>query len=563
MPSLTITTLKTKRWILSLLFVLITFYVTAQTNKIPHLEKRGNATQLIVNGQPFLVLAGELHNSTATSTAYMKPIWKKLTDMHLNTVLAAITWELTEPEEGKFDFSLADSVIADARKNNMRLSLLWFGSWKNGLSHYAPAWVKKDFKRFPRMRIKGNFPVESITPISEAAMNADAKAFAALMKHVKDIDEQQQTVIMIQVQNEVGLLGDSRDRSEAADKLFNQPVSKELINHLIKNKENLLPEMYQLWSAKGFRTTGSWADVFGNTPAAEEAFMAWHYATFINKVAAAGKKEYALPMFVNAWIVQPEDLKPGDYPSGGPQSHMHDIWRAAAPAIDILAPDIYLSNFDDITALYARKENVLFIPESRGDERGAANAFYVIGQHNAIGYSPFGIENRVADPVNGPIPKSYDVLQQLAPQILAAQTKNAIAGIWLNAAKQKTEIELGGYKLNIEMRRSRRQSAAELGIETGYGLVINTGPDEFIIAGKDIQVNFFPATAGPAYVGYAALDEGVYSNGKWIPGRRLNGDDIMLNYVIADEAAINKTGSVVRLQGDGPRIFHVKLYRFE
>lgn len=557
-----ITVPELKKMLPALIFFLLSnAFAIAQT--IPHLEKRGHATQLIVNGQPFLVLAGELHNSSATSPAYLKPIWKKLVDMHLNTVLAAITWELTEPEEGKYDFSLVDSVIADARKNNMRLSLLWFASWKNGLSHYVPAWVKKDFKRFPRMRIKGNFPVEALTPISEAAMNADAKAFAAMMKHVKQVDEKQQTVIMIQVQNEVGLLGDCRDRSEAADKLYNQQVPKELINHLIKNKENLLPEMYQLWSVKNFSTTGSWADVFGNTPAGEEAFMAWHYATFINKVTEAGKKEYPLPMFVNAWIVQPEDIKPGDYPSGGPQSHVHDIWRAAAPAIDILAPDIYLPNFDDITALYARKENVLFIPESRGDERGAANAFYVIGQHNAIGYSPFGIENRVTDPVNGPIPKSYDVLQQLAPQILAAQTKNAIAGIWLNAAKQKTAIELGGYKLNIEMRRSRRQSATELGIETGYGLVINTGPDEFIIAGKDIQVNFFPATAGPAYVGYAALDEGVYTNGKWVPGRRLNGDDIMLNYVIADEAALNKTGSVIRLLGNGPAILKVKLYRFE
>ena len=203
--------------ILFFVFALSSF---AQKRSIPHLEKRGNATQLIVNGQPFLVLAGELHNSTATSTAYLKPIWKKLTDMHLNTVLAAITWELTEPEEGKYDFSLIDSVIADARKNNMRLSLLWFGSWKNGLSHYAPAWVKKDFKRFPRMRIKGNFPVEAITPISEAAMNADAKAFAAMMKHVKQLDEKQQTVIMIQVQNEVGLIGDSRGPSRSSGRAW-------------------------------------------------------------------------------------------------------------------------------------------------------------------------------------------------------------------------------------------------------------------------------------------------------------------------------------------------------
>ncbi|MBC7874519.1 MAG: DUF5597 domain-containing protein [Ferruginibacter sp.] len=530
---------------------------------IPHLEKRGSATQLIVKGQPFLVLGGELHNSSATSPAYMKPIWKKLTDMHLNTVLAVVSWELSEPEEGKYDFSLVDSLLVNARKNNLHLALLWFGSWKNGLSHYAPAWVKKDYKRFPRMRIKGGFPVEALTPFSNETMNADTKAFAAFMKHVKQADEREQTVIMIQVQNEVGLLGDSRDRSALADKAFNQPVPKELISHLVKNKETLLPEMLQLWATKGFRTTGTWPDIFGNTPAAEEAFMAWQYARFMNKMTEAGKAEYPLPMFVNAWIVQPEDQQPGDYPTGGPQSHVHDIWRAGAPAIDILAPDIYLPNFDDITALYTRSDNVLFVPESRADERGAANAFYAIGQHKAIGYSPFGIEDRVEDPVNGPLPKSYDVLQQLAPQILAAQNRNAIAGVWLNATKQKKTIELGGYSLHAELRRSRRVVPTDAAQEAGYGLVINTGPDEFIIAGKNIQVNFFPTTPGPAYVGYAEVDEGKYNNGKWVAGRRLNGDDIMLNYNMASEAAIQKTGTVIRVPVTAPGILHVKLYRFE
>lgn len=529
--------------------------------QIPHLEKRGNTTQLIVKGAPYLVLAGELHNSSSSSTAYMKPVWERLSTMHLNTVLAVVSWELTEPEEGKFDFSLTDSLIADARKHNFHLVLLWFGSWKNGLSHYAPPWVKKDYKRFPRMYIKGRLPVEALTPLSEKTMKADATAFAALMKHVKQVDEVEQTVIMIQVQNEVGLLGGTRDVSELADKKYNQAVPRELINHLEKNKEHLLPELRSLWAAKGYRTTGSWPEVFGNGPATEEAFMAWHYAQFINKVTEAGKAQYPLPMFVNAWIVQPEDLKPGDYPSGGPQAHVHDIWRAGAPSIDLLSPDIYLPNFDDITALYTRSGNALFIPESRGDEQGAANAFYAIGQHNAIGYSPFGIENRVEDPVNGPLPKTYNILQQLAPQILAAQATHAINGIWLNSKKQKQQIELGGYILDVQLRHNRRTPNTIP--ETGYGLVIATGPDEFIIAGKDIQLNFFPASPGPAYVGYASIDEGWYSDGKWIAGRRLNGDDIMLNYNIGEEAAVQKTGSVVRMQGDGPRILRVKLYRFE
>jgi len=529
---------------------------------IPHLEKRGKATQLIVNDQPFLVLAGELHNSSSSSTAYMNPLWNRLSLIGLNTVLAVVSWELTEPAEGRFDFSLVDSLIHDARKNNMRLSLLWFGSWKNGLSHYAPVWVKKDYKRFPRMRIKGNFPVEALTPLSEETMKADAKAFAALMKYVKQVDEVHQTVIMIQVQNEVGLLGGSRDYSETANKIYHQPVPKELVSHLQKNKATLLPEFRQLWAARGFKTTGSWTEIFGDTTAAEEAFMAWHYARFINRVTEAGKAHYPLPMFVNAWIVQPEDRGPGDYPSGGPQAHVLDIWRAGAPSIDLLAPDIYLPNFDDITALYTRAGNVLFVPESRGDAMGAANAFYAIAQHSAIGYSPFGIENRVEDPQNGPLPKAYAVLAQLAPEILAAQSKGAIAGIWLNPKKKSQKIELGGYTLDVQLRYNMRRPEAALP-EVGYGLVIAIAPDEFIIAGKDILVNFFTGSAGPSYVGFASIDEGVYKNGKWIPGRRLNGDDIMFNYNIAEEAAVKKNGSVVRLNANGPGILRVKLYRFE
>ncbi|MBC7886915.1 MAG: DUF5597 domain-containing protein [Ferruginibacter sp.] len=528
---------------------------------IPHLEKRGKATQLIVNGQPFLILGGELHNSSASSTTFMQPVWKRLSSINMNTVLASVSWELVEPEEGKFDFSLVNDLIKDARKNNMKLSLLWFGSWKNGLSHYTPAWVKKDYKRFPRMRLKNKLPVEAITPFSEDAMNADAKAFAALMKYIKKTDEAQQTVILIQVQNEVGLIGESRDHSEAANKFYSQPVPTELIGHMQKNKETLLPEYRQLWAAQGFQTTGTWTEVFGNTASSEEAFMAWQYARYINKVAEAGKAQYPLPMFVNAWIVQPEDLKPGDYPSGGPQSHLLDIWRAAAPAVDLFSPDIYLPNFDEVAASYTRSGNVLFVPESRGDAQGAANAFYAIGQHNAIGYSPFGIDNRVEDPANAPLSKAYAILQQLTPKILIAQSKGSIAGIWLNPKKKKQQVELGGYHLDIVLRNSLWRT--ETSPENGYGLVIADGPDEFIIAGKDIQFNFFPPSGGTGYIGIASIDEGAYVNGKWVAGRRLNGDDIMYNYKIAEEIALQKNGTVVRLTGDGPKVLRVKLYRYE
>ncbi len=538
------------------LLIMGTFHANAQS-AIPHLEKRGAATQLVVNGQPYLILGGELLNSSTSSAAYMKPIWTKLKAMHLNTALAAVSWELVEPEEGKFDFSLVDSMIMGARNNNLHLVLLWFGTWKNGLSHYTPAWVKKDFKRFPRMHIKDNKAVESITPLSEAAMNADAKAFAALMKYVKQKDGETHTVIMIQVENEVGLIGGPRDRGELANKLYGQPVPVALMNNIEKNKEKLLSEMQQLWGANGYKTTGTWPQVFGDGPAAEEAFMGWQYARYINKVAEAGKAEYPLPMYVNAWIVQPEDAGPGDYPSGGPQAHMLDIWRAGAPNIDLLSPDIYLPGFDSVTASFTRSANTLFVPESRGSEIGAANAFYAIGKHSAVGYSPFGID-RGNDSV---VAKAYAVLEQLTPEILTAQNKGSIRAVWLNPNQSKELITIGGYKADISLRYNIK-TPTNLPT-TGYGIIIETAPNEFTIAGKDIQINFYPATPGPAYVGLASVDEGVYVNGKWIAGRRLNGDDIMQNYHLSEEAANQRTGSVVRLRGDAPGIVKVKLYRFE
>lgn len=529
------------------------------TASIPHLEVRGQAKQLIVDGKPFLVLGGELHNSSATSVAYMNPLFAKLDTMHLNTVLAAVTWELMEPQEGKYDFALVDSVLAGARKNHLRVALLWFGTWKNGLSHYAPEWVKTDYKRFPRMHIKGGFPVESISPLSAEAMKADASAFAALMKHVKEVDSQQ-TVIMIQVENEVGLIGDSRDRGPLAEKAWQDQVPADLLNYLQKNKAGLLPETQKLWGANGFRTKGTWAEVFGTSAQAEEAFMAWNYSRYMNTVAAAGKAQYPLPMFVNTWIVQPDDKGPGDYPSGGPQAQSHDIWRAGAPSIDLRSPDVYLNNFNDIAALYSRNNNSLFIPESKSDDFGAANAFLLIGAYHAIGYSPFGIESVRSSTVNGPIPLAYNVLQQLAPEILDAQSKGTIVGVSLSKTNSEQIVNMGGYKLDIKIKTNRN------GTEThpvAYGIIINKGNNEFIIAGAELQVNFYPLTPGPAYVGYASLDEGKYVNGKWVAGRRLNGDDIMLNYHIAEEAAAKRVGSVVRTLGDQPQIMKLKLYRFE
>jgi beta-galactosidase GanA len=540
---------------LFLLFVSATSLFAA-TPSLPHLETRGSTRQLIVDGSPYLVLGGELHNSSSTSRTFLAPAWPKLTAMNLNTVLAAVPWDVVEAVEGKFDFTMVDHLVEDARSHQLRLVLLWFGSWKNGFSHYVPEWVKRDPARFPRARLRAG-TVEILSTFSEANVTADARAFAAFMRHLRSIDEAQHTVLMIQVENEVGLQGDTRDRLPAADTAFSQAVPRELIEFLTAHRERLLPEFRALWQSTGFKTTGTWADVLGRSPAADEAFMGWHYARYVDRVATAGKAEYALPMFVNAWIVQLADELPGEYPSGGPQGHMLDLWRAGAPHLDLHVPDIYRPNFTDICAEFTRSGNTLFVPESRGGEMGAANAFAAIGRFNSIGYSPFGIDGE--DAPDAAIRDAYDVLRQLAPQILEHQASRTISAVHLNAQNPTEKISLGGYVLQAGLLANRRTNQMP---ERGYGIILATAPDEFLVAGSDLQISFATDPYSDETVGLGPVEEGRFENGQWVPGRRLNGDEIMLSYNVPALVAAHQTGTGLRFSGVRPTIQRVKLYRF-
>jgi hypothetical protein len=490
--------------------------VLAAQPGIPHLRKQGAATQLVVDGKPFLVLGGELHNSSASSLEYMKPVWKRLKDLNLNTVLAAVSWELLEPEEGRYDFTLVDGLIRDARLNNLKLIFLWFGSWKNGVSTYPPVWVKTDLQRFPRAQNKDGVYFDVISPLSAAARDADAKAFAALMRHIREVDGRQHTVLMMQVENEVGLLGDSRDRSALAQAAWNAAVPAELMSYLQKHRAELIPELAEVWHVNGNKTEGAWPEVFGDNPAGHEVFMAWRLARYIGGIAALGKAEYPIPMYVNAWLVQNPSQQPGQYPSGGPVSRMIDVWRAAAPGIDLLAPDIYLPDFKGVCAGYTRSGNPLFIPEAHRGPVSAANVFWAVAQHDAIGFAPFGI-----DGIEGehPLAKSYELLSELMPLIARHNGTGKMIGV-LEDKEPNAVVRLGDYQLRIEFGRQRsREPNAQ-----GYGLIIQTGADEYLAAGSGFSVHF--TAVDPAQrARIAFIDEGRFVAGVWKPGRRLNGDE--------------------------------------
>jgi hypothetical protein len=378
--------------------------------------------------------------------------------------------------------------------------------------------VKKDYKRFPRVRLQDGSTPEVLSTLGAASWAADAKAFGALMRHLKEFDGKENTVLMVQVENEVGVLGDSRDRSEPANAAFGKEVPKALMDDLKKNRSALYPDLKTRWEAAGARTSGTWEQVFGVGPETDEIFMAWHYASYVEQIAAAGKAEYPIPLFANTWLSNP-DHKPGNWPSGGPEPHVLDIWRAAAPHLDFLSPDIYQPNFEEWCRRYKHAGNPLFIPEMQRGADGARNVFYAIGQHDAIGTSPFAVDS-MEDVKQAPLGKSYEVLAQLAPVILKHQGKGEIAGFLLDKAHPSVKAQLGGYELEISL-----DSIFGFNAETGYGLIIATGPDEFMGAGSGFRVAFSTKTPGPKLVGIGTIDEEVYLERAWSPGRRLNGDE--------------------------------------
>lgn len=446
----------------------------------PHLEKRGQATQLVVDGRPFLILGGELGNSSASSREYMRDKWLRLAAMHLNTVLTPVTWEAIEPREGQFDFAGVDGLIEDARAHQMHLVLLWFGTWKNSTSSYAPAWVKRDPARFPRTKGADGRPQEIVSAHSAAARDADARAFAALMRHVRQVDGERHTVLMAQVENEMGFL----------------PFAKE----------------------------------GGNGPdlAADERAMAMAYARYAEAVAAAGKREYPLPLYANGAQGRP-GVKPGDYPSGGPLAHLAKEWRQGAPSLDFIAPDIYFPNFAEIAESYVKAGNPLFVPEANrpSDPHLVANALHSIGALAAIGVSPFDIDNAIgADAAR--IAGLYDALGSIAPLVLQAQAEGRIAGI-ASPVSFAGEADLAPIHATLGEAAFTATTIdpwtpREAQDPASHGaLLIWLGGEDYLAVGQGVTVTVEPADR-KGRLGLDWVEEGRFADGRWRPGRRLNGD---------------------------------------
>ena len=515
-----------KKYIFSLLIV-FACACTHEEQKMPFLNKQGTAVQLIVHDEPFLMLCGEAHNSTGSHAKLLEETLKAHRANNFNSVLVSVSWEIIEPKEGVFDFSSVDELLRIARQNDLKLGILWFASWKNGFSPYAPEWVLSDINRFQRVKSKEGYHTRTLSPLCIATRDADTKAFTELMKHLAKVDSKHNTVVVVQIENEVGVLRQTRDFSDEANKLFMLQVPGELMNYLVANKSTLETEIKTPWEANGSKTKGTWTEVFGENDETDMFFMAWHYSLFVNHIAEQGKQIYNIPMIVNCWMPHPRPNpgKPGNYPSGGPILSVLDIWKAGAPQIDILTPDIYGADFKTQAANFHRRDNPLFIPETINTEGPATYAF---AEHDAICFSPFGIDRS-----SNFMEREYKFLRQMMPLVIKYQGTGLMRGILKGRNEEDTGCEFmlnKDVKVKINYQAGFRLPPAETTSDTrqqtppSYGIFIKTGENEFMVAGLNLSVSCESINASRT-IWLKNAWEGIIENGEFKPMGLHNGDE--------------------------------------
>lgn len=496
---------------------------------MPRLVEKDGRWVLMVDGAPYLMLGDQVNNSSAWPGMLPK-VWPAVDRLHANTVEIPVYWEQMEPSQGRFDFSVVDTLLTEAREHKVRLVLLWFGTWKNGSPHYIPEWMKRDPLKYPRVMSSTRMARDTLSPFGKSTLEADKTAFCALMRHLKSNDSRH-TVLMVQVENEINAYGSARDYSPEAIKLFDGSVPTELLTALHKSP-------------------GTWTEVFGAE--AENTFQTWSIARFVEQVAKAGKAEYALPLYLNHSLEDPlRSPHEGRLPWPAMTDHVLDIWKATAPSLDLIAPDIYMSKFEQYEKVldsYARKDNALFVPESGNAASYARYSFAALG-HGAIGWSIFGLDltGYANAPLGAPVVDdalidtfalNYKLLGPMDREIARLNFEGKLQAVAEDPAVRLQTLAFGPWTATVAygQRMFGFSKPADIPVNadpTGRALIAQLAPDQFLVTGISARVDFRPTNAtGEKHREFVRVEEGTYVDGKWKFMRIWNGDqtDYGLNF---------------------------------
>ncbi|MGE5109661.1 MAG: DUF5597 domain-containing protein [Acidobacteriaceae bacterium] len=505
---------------LLLLLLLLSMLATTFAADAPKFVSKDGRWALLVDGKPYLMLGGQIHNSSAWPSE-LPEVWKSLETLHANTVEAPVYWEQIEARPGQFDWTNVDAIVKGAREHNLHVVLLWFGTWKNGNMHYVPEWIKTDTKKYPRAIRPDGELTDVLSANSRNNLEADKTAFVQLMRHLKTIDSQEHTVLTVQVENEAGCIGTVRDFSPEANAKFAAAVPSDLL--AIVHKQ-----------------AGNWKELFGGD--ADEVFQVYHQAKYINEIASAGKAEFSIPLYINVWLSYPPAELPErriaipgiQYPSGGAVQKYVGLWRALAPSLDLIAPDIYSDDSGfvrDVIRAYHRPDNPLSIPEIGRTDSFAKYLFYALGE-GALGFAPFGVDpkgwNILGDAPVAAHARNFALLAPMAREIASRNFEGKLKTAIEEPGQAQQEIDFGEWQATVSFGFPQHDGRRPPGTKDAHGaaLIAQLGPDEFLVTGVDVAVSFHvPGKLPGLRMQILSAQEGTYENGVWKPVRLWNGDE--------------------------------------
>ena len=543
-----------------------------------------------LQAQELPILGGELSNSAVTSVEDADEVIPRMKTLGLNTVLVPAYWEFLEPEEGKFDFTLIDRTIQRARENQLKIVFLWFGAWKNSMSCYAPLWFKKDTKRFPRACTEEGKPLEIASAFSENVFQADNRAFEALIKHIVAVGND--VVSMIQVENEIGMLESARDHSKLADEIYKKGVPQELIDYLKKHQKELHPWLKERMETSSNRKSSlsredlggfPWTSLFGDDLYTDEIFMAYYYAKYVGRLCETARKHTQIPLYVNA-AMNSRGRLPGQYPSAGPLAHLIDLWHAGAPQLAMLAPDIYDTGFKGWADQYALPNNRLFIPESRCCENSGVRALYAFGEHHALGFSPFAIDQASPRETTS-VTHAYELVRQLS-SLTAHRSPLTSKSYGLLFDQQDKERVIQEGDLTITCRHyftlpwDPRATDGSVWQEGG-AILMKLADNEYLLAGSGVVVSFASTyekereeekvLGEDGFVAEGATQKAEKSKNAHFNGKRVGigfvdevniAEDGHITYVRRHNGDQDHQGRHARISCGEWKILHIKLYFF-